>query len=299
MCRWFDSAPGHQYLCASAPLSGPGAFLQVDRYFYKVNITVRFQFRNLVRALQADAAVAGGIEDAVTVGSLREAVVKRFLRPHLPETISILSGIIIDSNGNKSRQQDIVLVDRSFPTISVGSEGVALIVAESVLATIEVKSCLDSAALHTTLESIAVTRSLRRSGEIFYSKRGCELRTRMLPILAYVVAFEGATLPMLTTRMGEFCASRQDGGIGPEAILVLSRGVILRESLMVTVRADPSDRVNSIAKLPPVMRQVECKAYELKQDGLLKFYSRLRDDVCDLKIISYDLDPYFDVEEGE
>ena len=35
MCRWFDSAPGHQYPCAPAPFSGPGAFLQLRRIFYK------------------------------------------------------------------------------------------------------------------------------------------------------------------------------------------------------------------------------------------------------------------------
>ena len=35
MCRWFDSAPGHQQPCALAPFSGSGAFLQTWSTFYK------------------------------------------------------------------------------------------------------------------------------------------------------------------------------------------------------------------------------------------------------------------------
>lgn len=260
-----------------------------------MNFQVRLQFRRLATLLHAQAQVAGGLGHAATVGALRELVVKKFLRPHLPETIAIYSGIIIDSKGNQSRQQDIVLVDKAFPTISVGSEdGVALIIAESVLATIEVKSKLDTSELLGTMESIAQTRSLHRSGDLFYSKLGAEMTMQMMPILAYIFAFDGISLPTLVVAMGDFCSKHADGGIGPEAVCVLSHGAILRESLMPTVRADRENPKKSTVTLPPVSGGINCTSFDLKDDGLLKFYSRLRNDVVGLKVINHDLDPYFE-----
>ncbi|CAN7667470.1 hypothetical protein LJR118_005378 [Acidovorax sp. LjRoot118] len=259
-----------------------------------MNLRVRLQFKRLAALLQAQAAVAGGLGHAATVGALREVVVRNFLRPHLPETIGIHSGIIIDAQGHESRQQDIILVDRSFPTISVGADdGVALIVAESVLATIEVKSRLDSAELRTSMESIAQTRRMSRSGELFYSKLGAEVRGPMQPILAYIFAFDGIALSTLQARMVDFCTEQSDGGIGPEAICVLPHGAILRAALMPTVRMGQGEPKKSILTLPPGPGGMGCTSYELKEDALLKFYSRLRDDVVGLKVLNYDLDPYF------
>ena len=36
MCRWFDSAPGHQHSCALAPFSGSEAFLLLPLFFYNL-----------------------------------------------------------------------------------------------------------------------------------------------------------------------------------------------------------------------------------------------------------------------
>ena len=41
MCRWFDSAPGHQHPCALAPFSGPRAFLQFGVFFYNYPMATR------------------------------------------------------------------------------------------------------------------------------------------------------------------------------------------------------------------------------------------------------------------
>jgi hypothetical protein len=84
--------------------------------------------------------------------------------------MAVKAGVIVDSAGNKSRQQDCVLVDTRLPLIDIGSEKDVVILAESVLATIEIKSYLDSKELESTLESVATTRRLARHGQQIYSK---------------------------------------------------------------------------------------------------------------------------------
>lgn len=259
-----------------------------------LNLDVRFQFRRLAASLKADADVAGGIGHSATVGTLRELVVARFLKPHLPRTIGIRSGVIIDSTGQRSRQQDIVLVAEEFPVISVGHESTALIVAESVLATIEIKTHLDGGELNSTLESIAITKKLFRSGDLHYSKRGAEMTYKMMPILNYVFAFDGAHLQTLSQHLVDFGALHKDGGMSPEAICVLAKGVLLREQLVPTPRADAENPGQTRIALPPFFRRLNIEGIPLKEDGLLKFYSRLRDDVFPLRVVNYDLDPYYD-----
>jgi hypothetical protein len=280
------------------PIRVLGRFCKSAALFYPMTLEVRFQFRRLSDALVAQAAVAGGIGHAGTVGHLRELIVARFLRPHLPSTIEIRSGVIIDSKGARSRQQDIVLIDSTFPTISVGADREALIIAESVLATVEVKSFLSSQELQTTLESIAVTRSLHRSGQQFYSKRGAEITVpKPHPILTYVLAFDGTSLATSMDKLLKFCEERKDGGLAPEAICVLAKGTIIRNPLMPTIKAEAGS-VNTRVKLPQT-NGVDCHVLPVVKDALFRFYGRLRDDVIPLKLVQYDLDPYFDSDDIE
>jgi len=203
--------------------------------------------------------------------------------------------VIIDSKGSKSRQQDIILVDAGFPTISVGGEREALVIAESVIATIEVKTNLTAAELQSTLEAVTVTKRLFRSGELCYSKRGAEMRFPPHPILSYVFAFDGATLDTLTRVMFDYCTEENDGGLAPEGICVLTRGTILRASLMPTVKA-AENKKDTVVKLPK-LGGVDVTYLPEPKDALLRFYGRLRDEATPLKLINYDLDPYFDADD--
>jgi hypothetical protein len=155
-------------------------------------IEVRNHFRKLSKLLTAQADVAGGTGHSGTTGSLRELLIQRFLRPHLPAHVSIRAGVIIDSAGNRSSQQDCVIVDGRFPLIDIGSDTEALILAESVLATVEVKSFLDKDRLLTSLTDAMSTKRLRRHGEQLYRKGPAEIRTpKSHPILTYIFAYDG------------------------------------------------------------------------------------------------------------
>jgi len=159
------------------------------------NIDIRLQFRRIAQALYAQAEVASGTGHAVTTGILREVIIRKFLKPHLPQSFDVRAGIIVDSEKKQSRQQDCVIVDTRLPLIDIGSDTHAVFVAESVIATIEIKSELGTSQLLDALESTTITRRLSRKGEQTYQKGGALIKVpRALPILTYIFAYDGLEL---------------------------------------------------------------------------------------------------------
>jgi hypothetical protein len=251
-----------------------------------MKLEVRLQFRRIAKSLAAQAEVAAGTGHPVTTGRLREAIIQKFLRPHLPKTFDIRSGVILDSNGNKSRQQDCIIVDTRLPTVDVGSDTDAILIAESVVATIEIKSFLNSGELLSSLESMEITKRLLRKGEQLYRKGPVEIQIpEPLPILTYLFAYDSMSLKKLMVGIFEFAKERSDTSFTPEAVCVLNKGVLLRTSFVPLVRG------NNVT-LPPLK---ECKltAQPLEKDALFAFYRRLLDDVVPLRMINYDIDGYY------
>jgi hypothetical protein len=255
------------------------------------NQFVRDQFRNISESLLADSKKAGGTGHAVTTGLLREKIINEFLLPHLPSDLSIKSGIIIDSSGQKSKQQDIIIVDNRFPIIDVGDSTQAIILAESVLATIEVKSKLNKTQLINSLRSITKTKSLIRKGEQEYVKAGIEITTNPpLPIYCYIFSFEGDDLVTILDHISDYATQENDGGIVPEAICLLKQGVLLRSLLRPKV-------VDTKVMLPSAKGEVQITMSRYSNDALLVFYSRILDDVMPTKLRSFSIDEYYSFED--
>lgn len=250
------------------------------------NIEVRLQFRRIAKVLAAQAEAASATGHASTTGRVRELLVQRLLRPHLPRTFEIRSGVIIDSLGNKSKQQDCVIVDTRLPLIDIGSDDEALLIAESVVATIEVKSTLGSTEISDSLESIAITKSLTRIGEQLYKKGPAEIRIpKPHPILCYIFAYDGLTLETVSRKVVSFAESKNDGGMSPEAVCILNKGVLLRSQLMPVVKG------HNITL--PAIKECRITGQPLAKDALFAFYRRLIDDTMPLKMINIDLDGYY------
>lgn len=88
-------------------------------------------------------------------GTPREAFIREFLEKHLNSTVAIGTGEIIDSRSkpNEQRNQfDIVIYKRNYPKLDFGG-GVSGFLAESVVATIEVKSTLDKAGIEQAVRA--------------------------------------------------------------------------------------------------------------------------------------------------
>jgi hypothetical protein len=118
-------------------------------------------YRNLIleriRFALASAEAAADLEHSGVKGALRETLIADLLRPLLPVDVAIATGIVISADDQQSAQQDILVFDRHLlPALSFEG-GLILIPVESVLATIEVKSCLTAGELrkaHTNATSV-------------------------------------------------------------------------------------------------------------------------------------------------
>ncbi|TCK95577.1 DUF6602 domain-containing protein [Paraburkholderia sp. BL9I2N2] len=121
-------------------------------------------------------------------GTPREAFIKEFLEAHLPSTLAIGSGELIDSESQPAeprRQFDLVIYKRSLPKLDFGG-GISGFLAESVVATIEVKSTLDKAGMQQAITAARAAKQLKKCETWSFS-------SGYVPpaILSFVVAYAG------------------------------------------------------------------------------------------------------------
>ena len=114
----------------------------------------------VVDVLQSESELAGElVRHGGVLGDAREALIRRVLLRILPSIYEVGSGEIVDSSGEHSRQMDIVIARRDFPSLLLPS-GSKVFLIESVLATIEVKSVLNAEKLRQALENCASVSGL-------------------------------------------------------------------------------------------------------------------------------------------
>ena len=121
-------------------------------------------------------------------GTPREAFIREFLTNHLSAKLAVGTGEIIDANSlprQRRNQFDIVIYKSEYPKIDLGG-GISAFLAESVVATIEVKSLLTEAELSTAVASAAAAKRLQRNLITSF-------RSGWVPpgIISIVVAYEG------------------------------------------------------------------------------------------------------------
>ena len=124
-----------------------------------------------------------------TKGSPREEFVREFLRDHVGTRLGIGTGEIIDPmsrTGDRRHQIDVTIHRDEYPRLALGGE-VSVFLAESVVATIEVKSTLSKQELRRALVAARDIKQLDR-GPGFSG-----ISTGYVPpgILCYVVAYVG------------------------------------------------------------------------------------------------------------
>lgn len=121
-------------------------------------------------------------------GTPREAFIREFLEGHLSARLAVGTGEIIDaqSQPRQSRNQfDIVIYKNDYPRIDLGG-GINAFLAESVVATIEVKSVLTAAEVDTAIGAASAAKRLQRNLITAFT-------SGYVPpgILSYVVAYDG------------------------------------------------------------------------------------------------------------
>lgn len=115
--------------------------------------------------MMTDFKTASGINHNGIKGTIREqSVVESLLRKYLPKKYDIGAGIVVNSEGGQSKQQDIVIFDAFTCPLLYNEENVKVFPVECVYATIEVKSTLTKEELEKSLKNVESVRELVSAG---------------------------------------------------------------------------------------------------------------------------------------
>lgn len=144
-------------------------------------------FDFIEKLILAQSKVVDEAGHSIHKGTPREFFIREFLEKHMGERAAFSTGEIIDSDSNPSEsrnQIDIIIYRPDYPKLNLGG-GINVFVAESVLATIEVKSKLDEEKLKKSIKAAERIKKLKRevTGVRFgYVPPG---------IVSYLVAYDG------------------------------------------------------------------------------------------------------------
>lgn len=105
---------------------------------------VQQEITRIIKDLIERVAILSGpnLTHTLTKGQLREIFVSDILKKFLPNHFGIGSGIIINQRGGQSKQTDILIYDNRILVPFIKEQNIGIYPAESVIATIEVKSWL-------------------------------------------------------------------------------------------------------------------------------------------------------------
>lgn len=159
------------------------------------------------QALLAISRVPASSGHSLHKGTPREAFIREFLSGHLPETVAIGTGEIIDAQskpGEKRNQFDIVIYRKNYPKIDFGG-GVSGFLVESVVATVEVKSTVTQAELEAAIRAAHNAKALTPNVTTSFTAGWIPPR-----VLNYVVAYDGPAsmltaygwIPQIHTTLG-------------------------------------------------------------------------------------------------
>lgn len=200
-------------------------------------------YEDLEQSLLAQGRAAGVLTSSTSIGRARELIVNDFLRPHLPQRLSVVRGELIDSKGDSSGELDTMLRDNQSLAWGVGGE--SLLPVEAAVGVIEVKSSLDGDNLQDAIRKIARAKRLERLPHHGFYVPTDDAHVEIPPrrTRGYVVAFAGPNWENVATRLRENLewVDQDYLTLGPEVLLILGRGLIYKND-------------NEIFQVPPDAR---------------------------------------------
>lgn len=128
--------------------------------------------KKLAADLRTDLGVSGSVTHGPTKGDLREEPLRKGLARHLPSQYLYTKGVVVNSDGEESLSQDVLIVDT---TVAGPFVGEAVYPIESVIGTVQVKSTLRASDVAATVENVA---SVSRLVPEEYRSRTIESRAR-------------------------------------------------------------------------------------------------------------------------
>jgi hypothetical protein len=162
--------------------------------------------------------ITSKIEHAGIKGDAREEIVKNFLIEYIPETFGIAKGLVVDSVGSQSKQEDLMIYDRAATPRFLSLGSAVILPVESVRAVVEVKSTLTVEHLKDALTNIASVRGLPRAHLPPF-----QMQTQ----LPFGLVFTYTSRVSLDRIVDELRESDVPRHFGPTAVICLDRGCVI------------------------------------------------------------------------
>ena len=194
-------------------------------------------FSAISKVLRHRSETAKALGSTADIGKVRELFVAEFLEHHLPQQLLWGDGEIFDSEDNTSGQQDLVIYRGHIPKLHLAGT-TNLFLAESVVATVEVKSTLTKDELFKTLDSVARVKQLKRIEGARVSV-GSEWKHIADTISCYLFAFGGLTVDTVLEHLETYFAdvdTEKRELTGPDVICVLDRGSVYKQDGLLSAR---------------------------------------------------------------
>ena len=145
--------------------------------------------------MECELAEVRNVNDHPTaIGDGSELHWLNMLGKHLPARYQASKAFVIDADGQRSEQIDIVIHDRQFSPCLLDNAGARYIPAESVYAVLEVKQALSKMHLEYAGAKIASVRRLRRTSAQYTQNTGVS-RTEPKRILGGILTYESGWSP--------------------------------------------------------------------------------------------------------
>jgi len=192
-------------------------------------------FDEVSKQMKSDFAKAQkSLSHAGLKGSANEEAIRSFLRPYLPRTMDITTGLLIDSLGGQSRQLDVIIADSAKTPILYESGETRVIPVECAYAVVEVKAFLDKAELEKAYLNMRSTKSLVKKA--YFEEKGPITHTHTLfgrewdhwPLNYFVFAYNSASIDSVLSNLTSIQAS-DEVHQRIDSICILERGVILNQ----------------------------------------------------------------------
>ena len=210
------------------------------------------------------------VEHRLTKGELREyAIFERFLKPYLPSRYAIGSGIVVNSRGEQSRQQDLVIYDDFYSPKLLDAESNKIFFVESVFSVLEVKSTLDKPAISDIVKKSMSLWSLSREDNAAITLvPGFIIPGIASPILCVGIGYES---PLALKDMPAIIREIRDKTQGAQVLSILC---ILNDKNSETglVLNVDSDQLNQIQLIPLESSRLAFVKLDSPGDTLLYLY---------------------------
>lgn len=187
-------------------------------------------------------------------GTVRENIVNKVIRPFLPACYGLSGGEAFDSEGNTSKQLDLVVYDSVFSYIIPYIDNYIQFPCESIYGNIEIKSFLNKDELMKAIDNIKSMKSLKREGThswtvtplVSIKINGLPDNTDRNPYFGIIFAYDSVEALTVLNYLENLDIP---SNILPNAIVLYSKRTIIFQATDSNIEGFPSNDFNKYVML--------------------------------------------------